>query len=134
MGNLSSLDPGQECPVTQPTITSDVVCQVSPTFSQNPLQGVSYTCNDAGGIIYWTGSIIAHEVTIAAQSGQTVVSLTGVSGVSVTETHTTESSCINSTLNFTGDNLAALNGATLNCRGSMANVSTTIFVPGKELL
>ena len=120
--------------MTQPTITPDVICQVSPTLSQNPLQGVSYTCNDPGGIIYWTGSIIAQEVTVSAQSGKTVVSLTGVSGVSVTETHTTESSCINSTLTFTGNNLAALDGAVLNCRGNniMDRASSTIAIPGMK--
>ena len=131
-----SFDTGQQCPVTQPTITSDVICQVSQQSSRSPLWGVSYTCNDPGGTIYWTGSIIAHEVTIAAQSGETVVSLTGVSGLSVTETHTTESSCINSTLTFTGDNLAALDGATLNCRGNniMDRASNTIAIPGMKPL
>ena len=118
--------------MTQPTITPDVLCQVSPPPSQGPTWGVSYTCNDPGDIIFWFGSILVGEVTITPGSRTTVPGL-AVSGVNVSESHTSQDSCINSTLTFTGSNLAALNGGTLTCRNAAVNDSITIMLPSKTL-
>ena len=125
---------GQQCPVTQPTIIPAVHCQVSPPPSQGPPWGVNFTCNDPGGIIFWSGSFTFGVAMISHASSAAPIPV-GVSGVSVIESHTTKPSCINSTLTFTGNNLAALNGATIICgNGGTVNDTVTFMLPSKTLM
>ena len=119
--------------MTQPTITSNVICQVSPPPSQGPPWGVSYTCNDPGNIVFWTGSFFPGEETVSTSSGNINFN-DGDSGVNIMESHTNDTTCINSTLILTGNNLTVLNGATLNCRGTGGTDMITIIIPSKNLL
>ena len=123
---------GQQCPVTQPTITAYVICPVSPPPSQGPPWGLSYTCNDPGDFVIWSSSFISGDFGVTYMSGESIPSLT-VRGVYVIERHTSDSSCINSTLTFTGTNLTALNGTSLNCKSGPASSSTIrISIPGEN--
>ena len=109
-----------QCPVTNPSIRSDVLCEATPPPSSTNEFGLRYTCNDDGPVITWSSSIISGSVNVAAAADPPTITLT-VSGVSASESHTNDTACINSTLTFTGDNLPALNGATLTCRDLLIN-------------
>ena len=117
------------CPVSQPTITPQVICQVSPPPSQGPSWGMRYTCNDPGNIVVWSGAVIDGNFAVSRWSGVTAPALT-VSGVVVTETHTSDPTCINSTLIFHGQNLNALDGLALSCR-YQTEATVAITVPRK---
>ena len=113
--------------MSQPTITSQVLCQVSPLPSQGPPWGVSYTCNDPQSIVHWSGPAIVGDFTVSRWSGSATPTLT-VSGVSVSETHTSDATCINSTLTFSGQNLNVLDGLALSCR-FYSTATITIMIP-----
>ena len=116
-----------QCPVSQPTIASQILCQVSPPPSQGPPWGVSYTCNDPQSIVLWSSPAFVGDFTVSRWSGSASPILT-VSGVTVTETHTSDSTCINSTLTFQGQNLNALDGLAISCK-YYSTAATTIMIP-----
>ena len=116
-----------QCPVSQPTITSQVLCQVSPSPSQGPSWGVSYTCNDPQSIVIWSGAAIVEDFTVSRWSSGASPVL-AISGITVTEAHTSDSTCINSTLTFYGLNLNALDGLAISCR-YYSTATTTIMIP-----
>ena len=127
---------GSQCPaVTEPIITSQVICQVSPPPSQGPPWGVSYTCNVPDGIIHWSSSILAGDETITFGSSNIAVNpssnLMGL--VNIAESHTTMPMCLNSTLTLTGTNLTAVNGESLSCRNNDNSKlrTITIAIPSK---
>ena len=105
---------GQTCPVTQPMLSTSVYCQ-SPTGIT-----LNYTCNHPGSTVIWDSSVFSSngELTInVGNSNNPNVNLNpAVTGVIVGEMHSTDMSCINSTLTFTGSNLVSLDGTTLTCR------------------
>ena len=118
-----------QCPVSRPTITPQVICQVSPPPSQGLSWGVSYTCNDPGNIVIWSGAAIDGDFAVSRWSGVTTPVLT-ISGVVVTENHTSNPTCINSTLIFRGQNLNALDGLALSCR-YQTEATIAIMIPRK---
>ena len=89
---------------------------------------MSYTCNDPDHVLIWSSPIIAGDFTITYLSSETAPTLT-VNGVNAMETHTNASTCINSTLTFTGHNLKALNGVVLNCRFTTTDTMINISIP-----
>ena len=113
--------------MSQPTITSKVLCRVLPPPSQGPPWGVSFTCNDPQSIVLWSGPAIVGDFTVSRWSGSASPMLT-ISGVTVTEDHTSDSTCINSTLTFYGQNLNALDGLAISCR-YYSTATTTIMIP-----
>ena len=121
-----------QCPVSQPTITPQVVCQISPPPSPGPSWGVSYTCNEPGNVVIWSGAVINKDFSVSHWSGVTAPALT-IAGVVVTEIHTSDPTCINSTLIFHGQNLNALDGLALSCRYQTEAI-IAIIIPRKSIM
>ena len=115
--------------IAQTKIKAQVICQVSPSPSHGPPWGVSYTCSDPGGVVIWSGAVIVGDYVVAHSSGNTSPSLT-ISGVDVTENHSSDPTFINSTLTFTGFNLYAINGLTLSCRFHK-KTTVSIMIPSR---
>ena len=118
--------------MSQPTITPQVICQVSPPQSQGPSWGMSYTCNDPGNIVVWSGAAINGDFAVSRWSGVAAPVLT-ISEVVVIETHTSDPTCINSTLIFLGQNLNALDGLALSCRHH-SKTTIAIMIPRKSIM
>ena len=51
-----------------------------------------------------------------------------INGITVTEVHTTDSTCINSTLTFSEQNLNALDGGLLVCRDNSNKFETAVTI------
>lgn len=117
-----------QCPVSQPTITSQAICKIKPSPLQGPVWGVAYVCNDPDNVIIWNGSAFIADLVVSRYSGNVPPTLV-VSGVTVKEFHTSDSSCIKSTLTFSGNNLNALNGLSLSCRINGKIAVTEIMIP-----
>ena len=117
-----------QCPVSQPAISSSVVCDTSGVT-------LTYICNVPGVFLIWTSSLFSagnNEFSVISSNGNNPSVGLAVSGVTAMETHP-QSSCLNSTLTFSGTNLTALNGVTLKCRENdiAINDTVTISVPSK---
>ena len=127
---LSDFTVGQ-CPATnsQPIITPRVICAVSPLPSLGPAWGVSYTCNDPSTIATWSSTILDGDLTVTSVAGPVTPSLL-ISGVNATEDHTMSGPCINSTLTFSGNNIAELDGHILTCQFTKIT-SISISLPSK---
>lgn len=118
-----------QCPVSsQPAISSNVVCDTSGVT-------LTYICNTPTNALIWASTLFTgnNELTVVHFGGDNPNVVLTVSGVTAMETHTRQTTCLNSTLTFTGTNLTALNGVTLKCRESdvAINDTVTISVPSK---
>lgn len=123
---------GLACPATQPTLTSDVVCQELLPPSQCTQWRLSYTCNVPSNLIIWRSSFATDDFSVAYVTTITMPSWT-IQGVDFTENHSMDPTCLNSTLTMTGENVTRLNGTLLWCMDSSSADSVTILIPGEML-
>ena len=113
-----------QCSVSGPTISGpDNVCQVV------SLGSINYTCNTNGGSVKWTSSIWTDGLMASAGSTPTTQPLY-LNGVTLTKNDDKSSTCLKSTLTFTGNltALTALNGVVLNCTSSKKSAHGTITI------
>ena len=125
---------GQQCPVTKATIvsssSSDDICAV---VTQETLR---YTCNNDNVVLVWSSSVFSGPISVVA-TGTTGPLPMPATGVTLTESDNDNTTCLNSTLTFTGTvaDLEQLNGAVLTCDdGTGLTDNVTIVIPGESII
>lgn len=121
---------GQNCSGSDtdiPVIQSVVKCD---NMTSNLLR-VSYKCSIRDEkLVIWGGSFFRNEVTVT-NTAKPEIRL-NISGLSVEENHILDNTCFQSTLTFTGINIAKLHNLTLSCRTATV-ASIAVLIPPREL-
>ena len=96
---------------------------------------LSYTCTNNNSLLKWSSSVLTSDFEVVVEEPSYIPTLT-VSGVTLTENASGISTCLSSTLTFTGtsSNLTQLNGVVLNCSGPLAPTGTITIAAGKLAL
>ena len=118
--NCSGFDTG--IPVIKAAVNCDNV-------TSNLLR-VSYKCSIKDHpVVIWDGSFFNDEVTVTSTANPEI--RLSIFGLSAEENHILDDSCFQSTLTFTGSNVAKLHNETLSCRTSEV-ASIAVLIPPRE--
>lgn len=86
-------------------------------------------------VLIWNGTVLSGggvTISISNMSTTNIVPSSAINNVSILENHALNCSCFQSTLNFTGTNLAALFNESLSCKtNDIATIA--VMVPHRKL-